>query len=347
VSPRLLAVEARPGAAFVDALRHAWLEGDAVLPLDPRLPVAAQRELAVALGAGEAVEPGDALVVPTSGTTGAPKGVVLTHAAVTAAAAITSAALAADPRTDAWLCQLPLAHVGGLGIVTRFLCTGTPLTFDPDDPSATLTSAVPTQLERSDHSRFRAVLVGGSADWRRDRPANVVRTYGLTETGGGIVYDGRPLEGVSVRIAPDGEVLLRSPTLLRCYRDGDDPKDADGFLPTGDDGALSDAGVLSVFGRRGDVIVTGGEKVWPDPVERVLRTVAGVADVAVVGRPDPEWGAAVTAVVVVADGAAPPPLEALRDAVRETLPSWCAPKAVEVVPDLPRTALGKVQRRRV
>ena len=89
--------------------------------------------------------------------------------------------------------QLPLAHVGGLGVVTRALLTGTPMTFDPADATATLTAAVPTQLERDDHRRFRAVLVGGSADWRRDRGANVVRTYGLTESYGGVVYDGVPL----------------------------------------------------------------------------------------------------------------------------------------------------------
>jgi hypothetical protein len=165
--------------------------------------------------------------------------------------------------------EAPLAHVGGLGVVTRALLTGTPLTFDATDPAATLTAAVPTQLERDDHARFRAVLVGGSADWRSDRPANIVRTYGLTESGGGVVYDGRPLDGVDVRVADDGEIWLRSPTLLRCYRDGTDPKDDGGWLPTGDDGAWdAKAGRLTVHGRRGDVIVTGGEKVWPDPVER-------------------------------------------------------------------------------
>jgi len=174
-----------------------------------------------------------------------------------------------------------------------------------------------------------------------------VRTYGLTESFGGVVYDRRPLPGVEVRIAADGEVQLRSSTLLRCYRDGTDPKDVDGWLPTGDEGALDHDGLLSVFGRRGDLIVTGGEKVWPDPVERILHRVAGVADVAVVGRPDPEWGHAVTAVVVPADPASPPTLDALRAAVLAELAPWCAPKAVELVAALPVTTLGKVQRRRL
>jgi O-succinylbenzoic acid--CoA ligase len=153
------------------------------------------------------------------------------------------------------------------------------------------------------------------------------------------------LPGVEVRVAADGEVLLRSPTLLRCYRDGTDPKDAEGWLPTGDDGALADDGLLTVHGRRGDLIVTGGEKVWPEPVERVLRTVRGVADVAVIGRPDPEWGHAVTAVVVPREAAEPPAPDALRAAVLEVLPPWCAPKALELRDALPTAALGKVQRR--
>lgn len=345
--PRLVAVDAHPGPDFVDAIRRAWDDGDAVLPVDPRLPVAAAEALRTALGAGEEVAPGDALVVATSGTTGEPKGVVLTHEAVAAAAEATNVALAVDPAADRWLSKLPLAHVGGLGVVTRALRSSTPLTFDPADPAATLTSAVPTQLEREDHRRFRVVLVGGSADWRADRPANVVRTYGLTETFGGVVYDRRPLPGVELRIAADGEVQLRGASLLRCYRDGTDPKDASGWLPTGDEGAIDDDGRLTVFGRRGDVVVTGGEKVWPDPVERVLRGVAGVAEVAVVGRPDPEWGHAVTAVVVPTDPASPPTLAALRAAVVEQLAPWCAPKALELVDALPVTALGKVQRRRL
>jgi O-succinylbenzoic acid--CoA ligase len=343
--PHLVAVVAEPGPGFVEALQRVWDEGDAVLPVDPRLPAEVAARLQSALGAGEEVEAGDALVVATSGTTGDPKGAVLTHDAVAAAAAMTNEALAVDPTTDRWLSQLPLAHVGGLGVVTRGLLGAVPVTWDPDDPTTTLTSAVPTQLERHDHARFRAVLVGGSADWRSDRAANVVRTYGLTETFGGVIYDRRALPGVEVRIGDDGEVLLRSPTLLRCYRDGTDPKDRNGWLPTGDDGALEADGLLTVHGRRGDVIVTGGEKVWPDPVEAVLRRVPGVADVAVIGRPDPEWGQAVTAVVVPSDPGDPPSLDALRAGVKESLPAWCAPKALELRDGLPRTALGKVRRR--
>jgi O-succinylbenzoic acid--CoA ligase len=172
---------------------------------------------------------------------------------------------------------------------------------------------------------------------------NVVTTYGLTETGSGIVYDGRPLEGVEVRIAADGEVHVRGPMLLRAYRDGTDPKDAEGWLATGDVGRLDD-GHLLVQGRRDDLIVTGGENVWPEPVERALAQLPGVAALAVAGAPDPEWGQRVVAYVVAADAARPPTLADLRARVKEVLPAWCAPRQLVVVDVLPRTALGKVRR---
>jgi O-succinylbenzoic acid--CoA ligase len=164
----------------------------------------------------------------------------------------------------------------------------------------------------------------------------------MTETGGGLVYDGLPLDSVEIRVA-DGEIQLRAPMLLRCYRDGTDPRTADGWFPTGDGGTFDD-GVLAVDGRLADVIVTGGEKVWPGPVEERLRGHPDVAEVAVVGRPDDEWGATVTAVVVASDPAAPPALDDLRDHVKATLPGWCAPRGLEVVETLPRTSLGKIRR---
>jgi O-succinylbenzoic acid--CoA ligase len=243
-----------------------------------------------------------------------------------------------DPGTDRWLSCLPLAHVGGLGVVLRALVTGTPLTFDVDEP-ATLVSLVATQLRRMDTSRFRSIVLGGAAP-PEDRPPNCVITYGMTETGSGVVYDGRPLEGVEIR-AVHGELHVRGPMLLRAYRHGVDPKDPDGWLATGDAGSVS-GGVVRVEGRMGDVIVTGGEKVWPDPVERLLRRLPSVVDVAVAGRPDAEWGQRVVA-WVVADGDAPS-LDEVRDAVKAELPAYAAPKQLVIVDDLPRTALGKVRR---
>jgi O-succinylbenzoic acid--CoA ligase len=158
-----------------------------------------------------------------------------------------------------------------------------------------------------------------------------------------VVYDGRPLDGVEVRVV-DGEVHLRGPMLLRAYRDGSDPKDAGGWLPTGDSGALAADGRLVVAGRLADVIVTGGEKVWPDDLEPVLGAHPGVRDVAVVGRPDPEWGAVVVAVVVPTDPADPPTLESLRELAKRSRPAYAAPRRLELVAALPRTALGKVRR---
>ncbi len=355
--PVLRAIEAR-GVDFVDAMRRAWDAGDAVLPVDPRLPAPAARRLVDALDVERPVEAGTALVVATSGTTGRPKGVVLSHDAVAASARATSTHLGVDPARHRWLACLPLSHVGGLSVVTRSLVTGTPLEvhdgFDAaavDEAAragATHVSLVATALRRIDPAGWERIVLGGAAP-PADRPSNAVATYGSTETGSGVVYDGVALDGVEVRVRPDpgrddggGEILLRGPMIATTYRDGTAVVDGDGWFATDDLGRLDD-GVLTVFGRRGDLIITGGENVFPDPVEARLRSHPAVADVAVVGRPDPEWGQVVTAVVVAAPGAAPE-LAELRDWVRAELPAFAAPRALELVADLPRTALGKVRR---
>jgi O-succinylbenzoic acid--CoA ligase len=131
--------------------------------------------------------------------------------------------------------------------------------------------------------------------------------------------------------------------LLRAYRDGTDPRDAGGWLHTGDVGRL-DRGRLVVHGRRGDMIVTGGENVWPAPVEAVLARHPLVAEVLVTGRADPEWGHAVTAVVVPADARTPPPLDDLREFARPHLAPYALPRRLELVASLPRTAIGKLRR---
>jgi O-succinylbenzoic acid--CoA ligase len=348
--PRLVVLEA-VGTAFVDALQRAWEAGDAVLPLDPRLPGPARDAVLRAARPDEPVEPGDALVVATSGTDGDPKAVVLTHEAVAASASATSARLGIDPAEDRWLACLPLAHVGGLAVVTRALLTGTPLTVhDAFDAAAvdaaasegcTRTSLVPTALARIDPAPWRTILVGGQAP-PPERPANVLATYGMTESGSGIAYEGIPLDGVEVRV-DDDELLLRGPMLLRCYRDGTDPRRADGWFPTGDLGEVVD-GRIRVLGRRGDLVITGGENVWPAAVERALADAPGVREVAVTGRPDPEWGQRVVAHVVPADPASPPTLEQLRAVAKEHLPAYAAPTVLELVAALPRTASGKVRR---
>jgi o-succinylbenzoate---CoA ligase len=362
----LVALALPGGPAFVDALRRAWDDGHAAFPLDLRYPPALARAILDAVApawiagadgervgrsGSRPVDDGDALVVATSGSTGEPKAVVLTHDAVAASAWATSERLEVDPTSDVWLACLPLAHVGGLSVVTRALVTGTPLQvlpgFDTDHVAtsgATLVSLVPAALRRIDPAPFRWIVLGGSAP-PMVLPANVVTTYGMTETGSGVVYDGVPLDRVEVRVDGHGEIALRGPMLLRAYRDGSDPKDRDGWFATGDLGAWDAAsGRLSVHGRRGDLIITGGENVWPEPVERVLLTHPGVADVAVAGLEDAEWGQVVTAYVVPADTGAIPTLDELRAHSKTELPAHFAPRRVVVVTTIPRTALGKVRR---
>ena len=374
----LVAIDVAGGPAFVGALRRAWDDGDAVLPVDQRSPpparhallAAARPHAVVTTTGGTSVErraydrsappvaDGDALVIASSGTTGNPKLLVHTHAGIVAHARAVHAHLDVDPNRDRWLACLPLAHLGGLGVVLRSLVTDTALDVwpgfttsrvaaAPAELGTTLVSLVPTALDRIDPSSFRWVVLGGSAD-PVDRPFNVVRTYGLTETGGGVIYEGVPLPGVEVRIGAHGSIELRSPTLARGRRQPDGSvlgvTDDDGWFATGDLGAWSTDGRLVIDGRADALIVTGGENVWPLPVETVLATHPGVAEVLVVGRSDPEWGQRVVAIVVAVDPAAPPSLDALRDHVRATLPAHAAPRELVMVDHLPRTTLGKVRR---
>ena len=230
------------------------------------------------------------------------------------------------------------------------MITGTPCTvldgFDAGavevlgQGGATLVSLVATALRRTDTSAYRAVLVGGAAP-PESLPDNVVTTYGMTETGSGIVYDGLPLDGVELAIGDgttgsEGEILVRGPMLLRGYRDGGDPLLAGGWLPTGDAGRQQSDGNLTVFGRMAELIVSGGEKVWPAPVERVLGTHPGVAQVAVWKRADPEWGERVVAWVVPTDPARPPALDDLRAGWPTNSP-WAAPRQLVVTDRLPLT----------
>lgn len=342
-------------------LQGIWEQGDAVLPIDQRLPDGAKRRILAALcpsavvdtqgehriDGGLPTEPGDAVVVATSGSTGDPKGVVLTHAAVEASARASSLALEVDG-SDHWLACLPMAHIGGLSVVTRALVTGVPVTvlpaFDADEVTrlahqCTLTALVGTALQRIDPRVFRLILLGGGRP-PLDRPANTIATYGLTETGSGVVYDGRPLDGVEIAIAHDGEILLRGPMLMRCYRDGTTSIDSGGWLHTDDLGRLGSDGSLEVDGRRGDVIVTGGQKVWPDPVEACLAPTLSTADYCILGLPDNLWGER----VVLATTDSSLSLDRIRGLVKESLPAYCAPHEIVVVDRIDRTALGKIRR---
>ncbi|HEY6566774.1 MAG TPA: class I adenylate-forming enzyme family protein, partial [Actinomycetota bacterium] len=201
------------------------------------------------------------------------------------------------------------------------------------------------------------LLVGGGASdtvttqRARDLRARVVATYGMTETCGGVIYDGVPFSGTEVRIVAGSEpaIELRGPTMFSGYR-GDPGAtgsafDSKGWFRTRDLGALDDDGRLVVLGRADDAIRTGGETVWPDEIEGIVRTHAGVRDVAVIGRPHATWGQQVVAFIVPTDPANPPDGDELKAWVRDRAASFKAPRRTEIVTAIPRTQSGKVIRR--
>lgn len=362
----------------MEQVERAWDDGDAVLPLDPATPVAHLDQVIAALAptrvvetdgqvrslhGGRPVQHGDALVIATSGTTGAPKGVVHTRESVEAAGYMTAVATGTAVDTS-WLACLPLSHIGGFSVVSRALTTGAGLEVHPaaeaaaiDDAAtrgATHVSLVPTLLRRVDATRWRTILLGGSAI-PPIRPTNTIATYGMTETMGGVIYDGQALPGVEVRVVHEdghevepgavGTIELRSPTLMRSYRDGRNPIDDAGWFRSGDLGRIDPTTtVVEIHGRSDDLIISGGMKVWPEQVEEVLRADRRVSDVAVAGLADPEWGQRVVAFVVPEDPGDPPAIEDLRSLVRDRLPRAAAPKQLVLLDSLPRTGLGKIRR---
>jgi o-succinylbenzoate---CoA ligase len=356
--------------------------GPAIAPLDARLPEARLAELLAALAPGtvedregvttarsgqeKGVAEGTAVVVPTSGSTGAPKGVELSAAALRHSARASLARIGARPG-ERWLCCLPGTYIAGIQVLVRSLVSGTdPVLADRADAETVAASGcahvslVPTQLRRLldidiptnpdipvPLAGFRSVLLGGAAapvgllDAARTAGVPVVTTYGMTETCGGCVYDGIPLDGVKVKIdGEDDRIWLAGPVLFSGYR-GAPRVPGDQWLRTGDLGRMDSAGRLVVRGRADDVINTGGALVVPGEVAAALQTFPGVRDVAVLGQPDPEWGERVVAVVVPADPADPPTLELLRLHVHERLPRYAAPSKVVMVDAVPMLPSGK------
>lgn len=357
-------------------------DGPAVLPISPDLPAPALSALLDTLRPAAVrtatqlrelsdphpVDDDTALVIATSGSTGTPKGVELSRTALERSARATLRRVAA--RTgDRWLCCLPTSHIAGVQVLIRSVVAGThPVLHERFDVAAVANcdaahvSLVPTQLRRlldagTDLSVFSSIVLGGAAAppgllaGARAAGGRVFTTYGMSETCGGCVYDGVPLDGARVELrdvdAGVGRVALGGPMLFTGYRLAPDAtaqvRDGEWFL-TGDLGRF-DEDRLRVVGRLDDVINTGGEKVLPGPVAHELSRHAAVFDVAVVGRPDHDWGERVTAVVVPADPDAPPSLDELRAHVRAVLPAAAAPRELELVARIPLLASGKPDRR--
>lgn len=368
----LLAVPATPHDVLA-RLKDAWAGGPAVLPLDPRLPPRARGALVAALKPGAIVKPGGLVDLPggvpvaddviavivTSGSTGVPKGVKLTRSGLESSVRLGLARTAADPQVP-WVCCLPVSHVAGLLVLLRGIVTGTPAVlhngFDPA-ALATLThpahvALVPTMLQRlveaeADMSRWQTVLVGGARipDVLPDAVPGLVATYGMTETSGGCVYDGRPLDGVTVSEGPDGRLRIAGPTVMAGYRLAHESGvDRDGRYITNDVGEVTSDGTVRVLGRVDDVIVTGGEKVVATQVAARIEQHPAVAEAAVIGLADPRWGQRAVAVVVPARVGAILSLALLRSFVAEAMPRYAAPQDLMVVNALPRLSNGKIDR---
>jgi O-succinylbenzoic acid--CoA ligase len=341
-------------SALLDALRPAWVETeDGVRRHDHGDGVTAAP-----------VDPGTAVLIATSGSTGRPKIVELSGAALRHSATATLSRLAAGPG-ERWLCCLPTSHIAGVQVLVRALVGGTEPVIHPRFDAAAVAaggaahiSVVPTQLRRLldaevDLSAFCTILLGGAAAppgliaQARARGGRVVMTYGMSETCGGCVYDGAPLDGVAVDLAADGRIRLAGTVLFSGYRLEPrltaEARDGEWFV-TQDLGVVED-GLLRVRGRIDDVINTGGEKVVAGEVASVLSGHPSVRDVVVIGHPDREWGERVTAVVVPAGDA--PTLDELRAWARERLPVHAAPRELRLVPAIPLLPSGKPDRERL
>jgi O-succinylbenzoic acid--CoA ligase len=326
--------------------------------------------LTTTLRTGEAIDDDVAVVVSTSGTTGAPKGAMLTATALTASAEATHLRLGGVGR---WLLALPAHHVAGLQVLVRSVIGGTtPVAIAPSFAADEFVAAaasmgagrryvslVAVQLVKvlqdaaasAALTSFDAVLIGGGpmpaevAERAAEAGISVVRTYGMSETAGGCVYDGIPLDGVLVRI-DGGRIVLGGTTLAKGYRNpvSPDPFAERGWYRTDDIGAVDDSGVLRVLGRVDDAISTGGLTVLPQLVESTLTAHPAVADCAVFGVADERLGQRVVAAVVVI-GTPPPTLDEVRAHVAASLDITAAPRELHVVDEIPRRGIGKVDRR--
>jgi O-succinylbenzoic acid--CoA ligase len=362
-----VAIALPPSEDFVIALHACLVAGAAAVPIDLRLSAAEQEERRAAADVGGDVPRGadtPVAVMHTSGTTAAPKPVVLSYSNFMTSALGSAVALGLDVE-ERWLCPMPLTHVGGLSIPIRSAIYATTAVlhgrFDTEavlnelmdaGRRITLVSLVPTMLARlldaglERPPTLRWALLGGGPTPRAllERAVAVAvpvaPTYGMTEACSQIATFGWPLAGVDLRIADDGEVLVRGPVVSA------GAVSEDGWLHSGDLGRFDERGRLEIIGRKSDTIVSGGENVAPAEVEAALLEHPAVADAAVHPRPDPEWGEAVIATVVLRDGPRVAP-EELRAHCAARLAAFKVPKVVEFAEGLPRTPSGKLLRRQL
>lgn len=346
-----------------------------VLPV-PGHDVRQSELLTTTLRAGEEIDDDVAVVVSTSGTTGTPKGALLTAPALIASASATHDRLGGP---GSWLLALPAYHVAGVQVLVRSVLAGTvpveldvsagfdiaalPAAVDRMGPGRRYASLVAAQLAKAlldpaataALAELETVLIGGGPaplavlEGAAAKGISVVRTYGMSETSGGCVYDGVPLGGVAVRIDPDGRVVLGGATLAKGYRNPPQPPAVDpfaeaGWFRTDDAGALDDSGALRVLGRLDEAISTGGLTVLPQPVEAVIATHPAVAECAIFGLADDRLGQRVVAAIALVDGAVAPTLEELRAVVAASLDSTAAPRELHVLHELPRRGIGKLDR---
>ncbi len=364
------------GSGVGDVLPHLReaMEGNgpAWLPI-PTTDRREARRLADALRPGDPIDDDVALVVTTSGTTGVPKGAMLSSSALRASGTATHDRLGGS---GTWLLALPTHHIAGLQVLMRSILAGTePAVLDvsggflPEALAGAIsgmrgerryTSLVPTQLIKAIEepeaaaalADLDAVLVGGAAtpapvyERARELGINVVRTYGMSETCGGCVYDGVPLAGTLVRIE-DGRVVLGGPMIAKGYRgQPDHPAFAEpGWFRTEDAGTY-DNGVLQVTGRLDEAITTGGLLVIPQVVEAVLVTHPAISECVVLGLPDERLGQRVAVAVVPAEGARPT-LEELREHVVRELDAIAAPRELAILDELPLHGPGKPNRNKL
>jgi fatty-acyl-CoA synthase len=339
----------------------------------------------LAPGPAAGVMDGDLLLVYTSGTTGRPKGAMHTRAGLQANALAAVAAQGLDANSRV-LSVLPLFHVGGLCIQTLpALAVGAQVLLPPRfEPTAwfdavaswrpTTTLLVPAVMRaliehprwaEADLSSLHFINSGSQIvprhliDAFHARGVPVAQVYGCTESGpvsivlkpqDALAYAGRcgrPALGVQVRLAADGEVLLQAPQLMRGYhREVESGFDADGWFHTGDLARLHEDGFYEVVGRSRELIISGGENIHPAEIENLVFGVEGVAEAAVIGMPDPRWGEVPVLAVVALPGRTVD-AEALQRLFTDRLARFKHPHRIVMLDELPKTALGKVQKSRL